>query len=297
MSKHTGWFVLLAACCLLLITGTVQADNVSITGAFTSFTGVVTNQSLLDWCPADQCGSIGPPSQGVQLCPDAGCSTFFGPLTNFPIPMNPSQDTTSSVTFSVPFNPPSNELIFKAEQGLNGSPLVVDPHAAFKLGTLTFTNGLWTGDADFGFSIVAQDATTQTAHVFTGFVHMGLTSPNTGTPAQNADFIYLTDAAGNPVVSPLTDVTLPSLRAYELADSPTGSNTVSADLYGVFGSLDPTSLQNVTGGGFLDASLTPALSTPPVPEPSTLVLLITGLLPMAGTLKKNLLVRRISQQR
>jgi hypothetical protein len=295
MSKHI-WFVVFAACCLLLVTGTAQADTVRVTGAFTSFTGIVTNQNLMDWCGADQCGSIGLPSPPVTLCPDTGCSTSVGLLSNFPISMSPSQDTTSSVTFSVPFNPPSNELIFKAATGTNGFPLSVDnPTSPFKLGTLTFTNGLWTGNADFGFSIVVQDSTTQTSHVFTGFVHMGLTSPNTGTPAQNADFIYLTDAAGNAVVNPLTGVALPSLRAYELADSPTGSNTVSADIYGKFGSLDPTSFQNVTGGGFLDASLTPALTTPPVPEPGTLMLLVTGLLPIAGTLKKSLLTR-VSRQ-
>jgi len=289
MAKHRALVVLLAACCVLLVTGTAKADDITVTGAFTSFAGDVTSQNLIDWCGAGVCGTAGFPGPGVIICPNCASPSGF---SNFPIPMNPAQDTTSGVTFWVPFNPPSNELTFTSSPG----PLLnVDPNLPFKLGTLTFTNGLWTGDADFGFSIVAHDLTTQTDHTFTGFVHMGLTINDFAnlTPAQNADFVFLTDLAGAQLIDPLTNLPLGSLRAYELVDTPTGTNIASADLFGVLGSLHPTSFQNPVGG-FLDISVTPALGGPPtssVPEPGTLMLLITGFLAMAGTLRKSPLSR------
>jgi len=127
----------------------------------------------------------------------------------------------------------------------------------------------------------------------TGFVRMILT-PNTGTPADNADFVYLTNAAGDPVISPLTLTNLPSIRAYEDADcSGSGCNSVTVDVFGQIGSLELTGFANPVGGGFLDPSLTPVLTS--APEPRTLLLLSTGLLVMAGTCSKSLPTRSSHQ--
>lgn len=299
MRKHLGWSTLFTACWVLLgallVTGTAQADAVRVTGAFTTFTGVVlggnsSNGSFLSVCHADACAVIGPPFPPPPLiCPDAGCSSGPGIVTNFPLGGNPAGDTVDRLSFDVT-GQVSNALDFRANRGPGGSPLDVDPGSRFKLGTLTFRNGLWTGDADIGFSIVARDTTIGQSFTFTGFLHMHLT-PNTGTPMQNADFITLRDAAGSPVISPLTLSNLGSIRAYELADSPIGSNSVTVDLFGQFGSLDPTDFANPIGGGFLDTSITAALGGPPpdptaVPEPGTLLLLVTGLLAMAGTSRR-----------
>jgi hypothetical protein len=294
MSKRQGWLVLCTTFCVLLFAGTANADNVIVTAGITSFRGVVlgSNVTNIDWCGTATCS--GP---GQQVCPDivnGGCAAGFGEA-NLAIGLDPATNTTATVVFQVAGNPPANALSFTANSGLNGAPMSVDPTAEFKLGSLTFANGLWSGPADFGFSIFANDTTTGVLHTFTGFLHLDLT-PNsiTATPDQNADFVYLTNASGTALIDPLTNATLPSLRAYELTDSPNGSNTVTADLYGVFGSLDPTRFANATGGGFLDTSLTTTPGGPPtnqMPEPATIVLLLAGLLSISGSLRKNPLGR------
>jgi MYXO-CTERM domain-containing protein len=83
-------------------------------------------------------------------------------------------------------------------------------------------------------------------------------TPNqvTHTPGQNADFVWFENASG-----------LGSIRAYELEDSPNGSNTVTLELHGRISSLDPTAFANATGGGFIHPSVEP------IPEPAGLALL------------------------
>ncbi len=280
-------------CVVFLFTfaGAARADNIVVTAAITSFTGNVLgqNETFYEYCPANSCGVIGPPPPTPVICPDIGCSAVQG-IGHATFGGDPTHDTVNQLSFFVDSGTP-NGLTFQTAHDPGSFALNdVDPTNAFKLGTLTFTNGVWTGDADFGFSIVAHDSTTGATHTFDGLIHMALT-PNstTNSPAANADFIFLTDPNGNPIVNPLTLVPLPSIRAYELADSPTGSNTVSVDIFGKFGSLDLTSYENVQGGGFLDTSLTTDLGGPPsssVPEPASFALLGCGALLMAALRKK-----------
>jgi hypothetical protein len=289
MSKRVVFCCLVVVSCVFLFAGAARADTIGVTGSFTSFTGGILGggQTFFDFCPAQSCGVIGPPPGPVPTCPDAGCGTSLG-IAHVSFGGNPTQDTISQLSFRVD-SLTKNELIFKAARDPNSSFLHdVSPAHQFKLGTLTFTNGLWTADANFGFSMVAQDFTTSASHRFDGLIHM-VNTLNTGTPQQNADFIYITDLTGNPVVSPLTLEPLPSIRAYELADSPNGSNSVTVDLFGKFGSLDLTGIDNATGGGFIDVSLTSELGGPPsqVPEPATFALLSSGVLALAA-LKKRL---------
>jgi hypothetical protein len=71
-------------------------------------------------------------------------------------------------------------------------------------------------------------------------------TPNStsNTPQQNADTYTLLNATGD-------TLNLNHMQVYELADSPTGSNMGTADLYGQIGSLDLTALSNPEGGLFL----------------------------------------------
>jgi hypothetical protein len=265
MSKTLAVFFLILLAITLSCSGVTSADEIRVTGAITSFTGNILgqNQTFFEMCPANTCG--GPPTPPVATCPDTGCGAIQG-IATVPFGTSPTQDTINQLQFEVdPLSP--NDLIFKS------APLAdLNPGSEFKLGTLTFTNGLWTGNADFGFSIVAKDQATGQTGTFNGIIRMILT-PNTGpTPEANADFVYLLDANGTPVANLLTNVTLPSIRALE-------NGTVSADIFGRFGSLDLTRIDDVTGDGFLDASLTNDLSGPPstpTPEPTTLALLVAG---------------------
>jgi hypothetical protein len=288
MSKRLVFFSLVVASLVLLSGAAARADSVRVTGSFTSFTGVVlgdSGPSYIDFCPGSSCGAPVPVPHH-QVCPDTGCSTGLGIATNVPIHGDPTSDANPHLFFLVD-SQTENELIFQAARDPNSFLLNdVNPNSRFRLGTITFTNGLWTGDANFGFSIVAQDVTTHTTNRFDGFIRMVIT-PNTGTPQQNADFIYITDPAGNPVLNPLTFQTLPSIRAYELGDGPAGSNSVTVDLFGRFGSLDLTDFDNATGGGFIDVSLTLEPGGPPssVPESGTFALLGCGVLAIAA-LKK-----------
>jgi hypothetical protein len=202
------------------------------------------------------------------ICPDSGCDTAAGVATIL-LGGNPRLDAIANVGFSV-FGNLANDLKFTPNG--EGGVLQIDPAGEFKLGTLTFTNGLWTGDAVFGFSIVVQDSGFSKfngVHTFTGFVNLGLTAPTdpNASPEANADYIFLTDANGNPVKNPVTLETLPSMRVYEAFDAPPGtSNVGTATLYGQLGSLDLTRLADPTGGAFLDISLTPDLGGPPIQQ-------------------------------
>jgi hypothetical protein len=287
---------------ILATAGTLRADSGSytITGGFTTFSGNVDGSASPTYIrafPNSQVGCDGPGCSDPlaffsQICPDAGCSAASGMATNVPITFAGSP--TSFLTFEAFSCPPSIPVCANTPNELDFVPANLTLLSFYSspalLGTFTFSNGTWTGDADFGITITATDiAAPHNSYTFNGYIHMGLT-PNdyvNNTPQQNADYVYLEGSNGLPVTNSLAPDGLGSVRAYELPDSPTGSNTVTFNLYGVLGSLDPVSFGDVSGGGFADISTTNALGGPPngtVPEPASLGLLVAGIL--AATLTK-----------
>jgi hypothetical protein len=235
-----------------LAAATACAVPVSITGGFTSFSSSGVFGTT---------GGTSSTLNGNPLCPDAGCDTFGPANVTFGTPQ-------SSVTFQV-FTPaanPLNEVRFTpaAPQEVNGT----GPANAFFLGTLLFTNGIWSAlDASFGFTLTSHSSSAvfdnQTL-VETLFMQVTSNDFTNKTPAQNADFVY---ALGTPAAG--------SLRAYELTDTPTGTNTATARVFGYFASLHLLGLTDPTGG-FVDPgiALEPTVS---VAEPGIVALLSLGL--------------------
>jgi hypothetical protein len=138
----------------------------------------------------------------------------------------------------------------------------------FLLGELRYANGIWSSPVRLSFNLTA----TSPDSMFNGYdfevsdvlVLQGTTNQPTNTPDQNADFLYLANNTG-----------LGSVRAYELEDSPTGSNVVSVYVYGYLDSLHFAEFANARGAGFIDPGT--ALQPTPVPEPTTYALMLAGL--------------------
>lgn len=102
--------------------------------------------------------------------------------------------------------------------------------------------------------------------------------PALTNPAQiaqgDADCISLTNSAGQPVTDPSTKLSLGSFCSYELGNPLGLSNTSTVNLYGTIGSLDPTRIADLSGGGFLDVAS--------APEPGQWPVIATGLVLMAA---------------
>jgi hypothetical protein len=227
------------------------AATVQVNVVFSSFTGAVGSSAQFETYIDS---GLGP----VLVCPDAGCGSGIGTRTAFPLTGGDNAIEFWNTDFGV-------------ERTRNFIGFVAAPAQSvvfgqtFLLGTITFSNGTWFTDPEFEISFVTSsfDDPAYNGFRWDDVLHLGITTNSAAnSPAQNADFIYFTLHPG-----------LGSARAYELSDSPTGSNTVSFDVYGQINSLTPTQFANATGGGFLDPSVSPQ---PTVPEPSVLGLLLAG---------------------
>lgn len=253
-----------------------------MSGGFTSFSGNVGGNSDPNYVRAVGlnegivCGtSCSDPLFGfAPVCPDAGCAAANGPASadsllaaGFP---------TNYLTFESFGCPPgASPVCANTPNELDFVPATnsILSQTDMLLGSLTFTNGVWTGDADFGFTVTATDILRpHNAYTFTGSIHMqlntapaGLTNPGQ-IAAENADCISLTDTSGQA----LNGFDDRSFCVYELNNALGLSNTATVNLYGRIGSLDPTRFGDLTGGGFV----VPVQATP---EPQALPLIGLGI--------------------
>lgn len=221
------------------------AALVTIAAEFTSFAGVVGSD-----------GQFETYINGDLVCPDAGCGTGIGSLS-YALAVAANGISFQNSSFGV--LQPVNEIVFTP-----AAPQNTELGEQFLLGTLSYENGTWFTDPEFGIELTTQSADPALdGLVFSDVLHLSITTNlPTNTPRQNADFLAFVNDPG-----------LGSLRAYELADSPNGSNLVSIDVYGVINSLHVTELANATGGGFFDPSVR---LDPSAPEPTASSLLLAG---------------------
>jgi hypothetical protein len=240
---------------LLACAAPVSAAPVWVTGGFTSFSGVVGSDFQFDTL-----------INGDVVCPDAGCGIGIG-AANVVFGSPAGQVDFFTTDFGSPAI--ANQLVFTPAQ-----PQDVVKGQEFLLGTLSYTNGIWFTDPEFGFSLTTHsDDPDLAGFELVDTVHLFITTNlPTNTPDFNADFVYLKNLT-----------TLGSVRAYELADSPNGSNRVTVDVFGTINSLHLTRFANAQGGGFIDAGVNaePTPAPAPVPEPATIALLAAGLASMA----------------
>jgi hypothetical protein len=244
-----------------IIATKVHASPVTLGGGFLDFTTPFGPPSLLQSFvngteitapnpfPATTTISFGTPVETVDFVNQAA---FCGPSYN-PGCLVP---------------PVPNEIKFT----INSAPIDVVVGQEFLLGTLSFTNGIWTGSADLSFELTTTSSDpTLNEQIFADTVHMNLTADGP-TAADRADTISF---VGHPEIGPFS--------VFELAD---GNNIGTVDLYGKIDGLEPTRFANPTGGGFLPGT--------PVDEPGTLAILVLGVavLGIMGRRKPHLLFTR-----
>lgn len=268
-APRTGWLApIIAAGAVTLAAAPAAAAEISITGGFTNF--YTTFAYGLD---ANLPGTIFSYVNGQQLCP---MNLTGNPANDCRVDGEAYQDFATpvpSVSFKmvvdgntwtenvVSFTPAVNQVV-------NG----FGPTNKFLMGTLAFTNGVWSSDrVNLSFNLTA----TSPDPAYSGYdfevsdvlVMKATANSPANTPAQNADYLYV---AGLPQLG--------SVRAYELADSPSGSNTVIVDVYGYLDSLHLGDFRNARGGGFIDASVeAQPVSQVPVPAAGWLVATAAGL--------------------
>ena len=113
-----------------------MASLVSVTGGFTSFESTVIDRT-----------SVPSMLNGAPICATAGCSTTGDAFVNFSTPI-------SKLSFDVGDVPNSVRFEAAAPQEVTGT----GPASPFLLGRFFYENGIWSGDATFGFTLTTKSS-------------------------------------------------------------------------------------------------------------------------------------------
>ncbi len=263
-----------ASLALVFALGSAQAANVTVVANFTSF-----QMGDFGAVPADDALSI----NGVNV-PFNGAAAFLDP-SSVVVPINGGSRVTFAYNTSTPAQRGPNVFEFRPA-ALAQTVLGTGRANPFLLGTLTFTNGAFyplsyvnfvlTTDSDDPAFDQAQLAGRVRLDVNVSTTNFLIPALRNRAALEEADYFTLESAAGQ------TYSELGSVRVFDfnrcLTADPTAPNcnTGTVDVYGYIDSLHFDRFANPSGGAFLDASVTGAL-TPAVPEPGTALLLLAGL--------------------
>ncbi|WGS85423.1 hypothetical protein [Methylomonas sp. UP202] len=256
--------LILATLALTTATAGSYASSVTVTANFTQFTmggfasaaATFNNQLSVNGTPIDVCGG------------DPTCASAIN---------NPSSITVALSGNSVSFGYDQNRFPTARmnEFSFSGSPMEVaglGPENSFKLGSITYTNGMFYSLAflDFTLTTHSNDAALDN-HMFNGRIRLdtnqSLTFP--ADPMVEADYFTVGQPGGG------TFTTMGSVRVYDYGYCPDGigpnCNTGSVDLIGHINSLDLDKFANPAGGAFLNASITSTLTPVPIPPAGILL--------------------------
>jgi hypothetical protein len=249
--RHMGAIKALVRIVLAVCSATmeVQAAPVTLSGGFSSFTSDMLGQDF-----------------GFQTFINGSEVPVPGGLAAVTVPFDPMVSTVSFHNQTLGCKPPAadcpntgNLIRFT----VNTAPIDVVRGEEFLLGTFTYTNGIWSGDADLAFSITTQSNDfALNLQTFSDVLHLTITGNDGATPADRADFLYFAGRSDLGVIA-----------VYELAD---GANTGTVDFYGKIGSLNPTRFADATGGAFI------APLPGQVDEPNSIASALLGLVSLAA---------------
>lgn len=294
----------IAAVVLALGSTAVHAGSGDVRFSFTYFNGPHTASTAFGTTLGRVNGDL-VPNVWVMAPTGYGGRYFIGDLSLTPYSASTADSglgSTASVDLRYDFvTPPSifeNRISF-TPRSFAGVSVGED----FVLGTLSFQNGGWFGagatadlnvPSEFGFTIqtVSGDGAEFNQSI-SGSIVMAVHSPDdndTSTLAgqeAEADWIYLSSSAfiGAP----------PALRVFDTCCRPSGAMSVgSVDVVARFNSLDLVGFANPSGGAFITAGTAPLPASgtmPPVPEPETYAMFLTGLGLMATLARRRTFAR------
>ena len=241
---RASWAI--AAACLVLVVGTrSRAEQVTVTGEFSSFrpeTGFI-DSVLTAYDPAGPTTLSVASGQATALPSGTSKIDFLA----FPSPF--------VLTNTFEFNP--------------GDPVDVNRGDVFRLGSFTFTNGTWFDSIDLAFTLTTHSSNAALDNqVFAGTMVLVVNPNDQADPYISADYFYIAERPD-----------LGSVRVFERAIQPSGDPgyTGTVDFYGRIGSLIPTGFAHPSPAAFLSHSITADPQFNPVPEPASLVSTTLGL--------------------